>query len=185
MCLYWTEKSLLPSFSFSLSTSFVPDLGLPGGLTGRWKRLHRNNKPWEESMRETERIQRRRRRKLDPLSAHGPAHVSIRPTDQRLCLFPSPWWLRPTSHRQESYQECAFSPKISDSFPSGVTSLVMVWLDSACRCFTLWVADLKRGTLFKNKISMTGSCVFFCSVLWSGSDSSPVSRPLSPQSQCA
>lgn len=54
MCLDWREKSLLPSFSFSLSLSFVPDFGLPGGLTGRWKRLYRNNKPWEETMRETE-----------------------------------------------------------------------------------------------------------------------------------
>lgn len=61
MCLCWREKSLLPSFSFLLSLSFVPDLGLPGGLTGRWKRLYRNNKPWEETMGETERWQRRRR----------------------------------------------------------------------------------------------------------------------------
>lgn len=47
-CLYWREKSPLPSFSVSLSLSFAPDLRLPGGLTGRWKRLYRNNKPWKE-----------------------------------------------------------------------------------------------------------------------------------------
>lgn len=108
MCLYWREKSLLPSFSFSLSLSFVPDLSLPGGLTGRWKRLYRNNKPWEETMGETERWQRRRRRRRrgDLWSAHGPAHVSIRPTDQCLCSLPSPWRLRPTSQHQERNRKC-------------------------------------------------------------------------------
>lgn len=53
MCLYWSEKKKsCPLFAFSLSLSFVPDLGLPGGLTGRWKRLYCNNKPSEETMEE-------------------------------------------------------------------------------------------------------------------------------------
>lgn len=102
-CVYIGGRN--PSCSQFLSRShhlffffFFPNHSLPGGLTGRWKRLFRNNKPWEETMRETTRWQNgRRRRKRDPVRAHGPAHVSIMPTDQRLCLFPSPWWLRPTS----------------------------------------------------------------------------------------
>lgn len=49
-------------FSFFLLLSFVPGLGLPGGLTGRWKRLYRNNKPWEETMGEMQRRRKRRRR---------------------------------------------------------------------------------------------------------------------------
>lgn len=108
-CVYIGERN--PSCSQFLSRSrnlfsFFPNHSLPGGLTGRWKRLYRNNKPWEETMRETTRWQNgRRRRKRDPIRAHGPAHVSIMPTDQRLCLFPSPWWLRPTSDQEESNQD--------------------------------------------------------------------------------
>lgn len=127
MCLYWREKSLLPSFSLSLILSFVPDLSLPGGLTGRWKRLYRNNKPWEETMGETERWQRRRRRRGDLRSAHGPAHVSIGPTDQRLCSFPSPWRLRPTSHHWERNREHGVFTK--DMQLLSQRSLITVWLD--------------------------------------------------------
>lgn len=77
-----------PLFSFSFSLSFVPDFDLPGGLTGRWKRLYRNNKPREETMGETQRRQRKRRRiRGDLRSAHGPVHVSIGPADRRPCSF--------------------------------------------------------------------------------------------------
>lgn len=58
VCVERKKKSLLPSYTFSLLLSFVSDLDLPGGLTGRWKRLCRNNKPWEETMGEMESWQR-------------------------------------------------------------------------------------------------------------------------------
>lgn len=147
MCLYWREKSLLPSFRNWLSLSFVPDLGLPGGLTGRWKRLYRNNKPWEETMGETERWQRgrRRRRRRDLRRAHGPAHVSIRPTDQRPCSFPSPWRLRPTSLHREPNQEYVLSTQYMQFLSQGCEFFDhgLIRVDTVCRCFTLWGLLLK------------------------------------------
>lgn len=135
-----------PQFLHTLSPSFYfPNHSLPGGLTGRWKRLYCNNKPWEETMRETARWQNgRKRRKRDPMRAHGPAHVSIMPTDQRLCLFPSPWWLRPTSDQEESNQ-CYYSPLDVDCF--------------SCR-------DVKSLIIFQRNLSEHADVAYFDRERW-------------------
>lgn len=134
MCLYWREKSLLPSFSLSLSLSFVPDLGLPGGLTGRWKRLYRNNKPWEENhgrdgeMTEEEEEEEKRRS-----SERSRASTRV----ERACahfhhLDGSD--LHRTAGKE--IKSVASSPK--NAVPTdSIFDRSLIRLDSACRCFTL------------------------------------------------
>lgn len=127
-------------------------------------------------------------------SAHGPAHVSIGPTDQRLCSFPSPWRLRPTSHHQERNRECGLFAKYMQFLSQSceIFDHSLIRLDSACRWFTLWGLErslsLKQQNQFSHHLFVVcgrcSVCFFFSFVLRSGSDSSPVSRPVSPQSQC-
>lgn len=121
-CLCWKGGGKIPPCPPSHSL-FVPNLALPVGLIGRWKRLYRNNKPWEETMGETERWQRTRRRRKwrDCCTLTGQHMCGSGPADQRRCSFPSPWQLRPTS---KEIKNTSFSSETCSSFPADVISLI-------------------------------------------------------------
>lgn len=190
-CVYTGERNP-PALSFfhapTIFFFFFPNHSLPGGLTGRWKRLYRNNKPWEETMRETTRWQNGRRgRKWDPMRAHGPAHVSIMPTDQRLCLFPSPWWLRPTSDQEESNQDYDSVLKTYFLFfccRCTIFDISPIEPDWACKSVILWGLILKDEISFKITSLWQVLYLYFSSMVWSCPGSSLVPRPVSPQSRC-
>ena len=146
LCLFFFFFLALPVFLF-------PDLGLPGGLTGRWKRLYRNNKPWEETMGETERWQRRRRRRRGDLSersrastrvhqAHGsaPVLISISLTSQT--------YIAPPGKVSGIWPPLPETSK--NSFPTDARSLITAWLD------LIQCADVStlRGLVLKDKLNL-------------------------------
>lgn len=117
------------------------------------------------------------RRKGDLRSAHGPAHVSIGPENQRPCSFPSKWRLRPTSKHHERNQEYCLIPKICISFSAAVRSHfdhTLIRIDSACKCFALILKDelcslwSKKFTSLPSNLSFSSTVpVFFSSALCS------------------
>lgn len=121
--------------------------------------------------------------KREILSALRPAHVSIRPTVQRPCWFPSHWWCGPTSqHHFLHISDIRYTPPFPERWKGSSNA---TWLDLIRR------ADVSQfeGWSWKrdSKYSLQVLDVFCSLVLWlrSCSDSSPVSHPVSSHTQCA
>lgn len=187
-CLYWREQSLLLSVSFTLSPSFFfPNHGLPSGLTGRWKRLYRNNKPWEETMRETARWQNGRGGECEILWGLTGQHTCRSCPRISACAYFHHLDGSDLHHtRGGSNQTLDSVLKACISFlqRGEIFDISPIEPDWACRCSILWGLVLKDEVSFKITNPWQVLYVYLNSMAWSCPASSLVPRPVSAQSQC-